>query len=139
MEEVDLDTLVLERGRHAYQEQGMNVLEAVSAISPNEKFNDKSSGGAAHAAGLDINLKFGDYSEISILGNTFSGNDRLVMSMGLGVVGSLHTNDVAATLDEVTPIARLLSEPEVVLVRTGSPHDDLASLVRAWRACPWSS
>ncbi len=40
VEEVDLDTLVLERGRHAYAEQGMNVLEAVSAISPNEKFTD---------------------------------------------------------------------------------------------------
>jgi hypothetical protein len=38
--ELDLDTLVLERGRHAYAEQGMNVLEAVSAISPNEKFSD---------------------------------------------------------------------------------------------------
>jgi hypothetical protein len=38
--EIDLDTLVLERGRHAYAEQGMNVLEAVSALSPSEKFGD---------------------------------------------------------------------------------------------------
>lgn len=40
MAELDLDTLVLDRGRHSYPEQGMNVLEAVSVISPNEKFGD---------------------------------------------------------------------------------------------------
>ncbi|CAN5739708.1 hypothetical protein BH23ACT12_BH23ACT12_19620 [soil metagenome] len=40
MVDLDLDTLVLERGKHAYAEKGMNVLEAVSAISPNEKFSD---------------------------------------------------------------------------------------------------
>lgn len=40
MAEVDLDTLFLDRGRHAYADQGMNVLEAVSAISPGEKFGD---------------------------------------------------------------------------------------------------
>ncbi|HEX2053476.1 MAG TPA: hypothetical protein VHJ78_07110 [Actinomycetota bacterium] len=41
MAEFDLDTLVLERGRHSYAEQGMNVLEAVSFMSPQEKFGDK--------------------------------------------------------------------------------------------------
>jgi hypothetical protein len=38
--EIDLDSLVIERGRHAYADQGMNVLEAVSALSPSEKFGD---------------------------------------------------------------------------------------------------
>jgi hypothetical protein len=38
--DIDLDTLVLDRGKHSYPEQGMNILEAVSAISPNEKFGD---------------------------------------------------------------------------------------------------
>lgn len=40
MADIDLDTLVLDRGKHSYPEQGMNVLEAVSAFSPNEKFGD---------------------------------------------------------------------------------------------------
>lgn len=40
MADLDLDTLVLERGKHSFADQGMNVLEAVSAISPNEKFGD---------------------------------------------------------------------------------------------------
>ena len=64
------------------------------------------------------------------------GNPNLLMMMGLGLVGSIHTNRLPVTLDEVTPVARLLSEPEVVLVRTGSSHEDLASLVRRWRRDP---
>jgi putative tricarboxylic transport membrane protein len=64
------------------------------------------------------------------------GNAELMMMMGLGVIGSIHTNRTAAGLDEVTPIARLLSEPEVVLVRTGSPHADLRSLVDSWQRHP---
>ncbi|QNN54856.1 tripartite tricarboxylate transporter substrate binding protein [Nocardioides mesophilus] len=66
------------------------------------------------------------------------GNPDLLMMMGLGVVGSVHTNDIAADLDQVTPVARLLSEPEVVLVRTTSEHRGLRSLVRAWREDPGS-
>lgn len=40
MADLDLDTLVLDRGRHAYPEQGLNILEAVSVVSPNERFSD---------------------------------------------------------------------------------------------------
>ncbi len=64
------------------------------------------------------------------------GNPDLLMMMGLGVVGSVHSNRTAAGLDEVTPIARLLSEPEVLLVADGSAHGDLSSLVSAWRRRP---
>ena len=64
------------------------------------------------------------------------GNPDLLMMMGLGVVGSIHTNRTAVGLDEVTPIARLLSEPEVVLVAAGSRHRDLDSLVGTWAARP---
>src|SRR5690606_3631534 len=45
-----------------------------------------------------------------------SGNDRLVMSMGLGVVGSVYTNESPATLTDTTPIARLTQETEIVVV-----------------------
>ena len=64
------------------------------------------------------------------------GNADLMMMMGLGVVGSIHTNRTAVGLDQVTPVARLLSEPEVVLVRAGSRHQDLASLVSSWTDRP---
>jgi putative tricarboxylic transport membrane protein len=64
------------------------------------------------------------------------GNPELLMMMGLGVVGSIHSNRTSVGLDEVTPVARLLSEPEVVLVPAGSRHRDLDSLVDTWTSRP---
>ncbi|HET6627128.1 MAG TPA: tripartite tricarboxylate transporter substrate binding protein [Nocardioidaceae bacterium] len=64
------------------------------------------------------------------------GNADLMMMMGLGVVGAVYANDSTADLDEVTPIARLLSEPEVVLVPRRSRFHTLTDLLRAWRAHP---
>jgi putative tricarboxylic transport membrane protein len=65
-----------------------------------------------------------------------SGNDRLVMSMGLGVVGSVFTNNSPATLADVTPIARLTQETEVVVVGKDSPLRTLDDLIAAWKADP---
>ncbi len=65
-----------------------------------------------------------------------SGNDRLVMSMGLGVVGSVYTNDSPATLADVTPIARLTQETEIVVVGKDSPYRDLKTLLADWKAKP---
>lgn len=64
------------------------------------------------------------------------GNGDFLMMMGLGVVGSIHTNQTVSGLGEITPIARLLSEQEIVMVRDGSPFRDIDSLVRAWRRDP---
>ncbi|GAA4683854.1 tripartite tricarboxylate transporter substrate binding protein [Pseudonocardia yuanmonensis] len=65
-----------------------------------------------------------------------SGNDRLVMSMGLGVVGSVYTNDSPSTLADTTPIARLTQETEIVVVAKDSPYTSLGQLVDAWKANP---
>jgi putative tricarboxylic transport membrane protein len=65
-----------------------------------------------------------------------SGDDRLVMSMGLGVVGSVFTNSSPATLADVTPIARLTQETEVVVVGKDSPFNTMADLLAAWKADP---
>ncbi|TWF81925.1 putative tricarboxylic transport membrane protein [Pseudonocardia hierapolitana] len=65
-----------------------------------------------------------------------SGNDRLVMSMGLGVVGSVYTNDSPATLTDTTPIARLTQETEIVVVGKDSPLRTFDDLAAAWRADP---
>ncbi|RZT84421.1 putative tricarboxylic transport membrane protein [Pseudonocardia sediminis] len=72
------------------------------------------------------------------LGRTVNeaGNDKLVMSMGLGVVGSVYSNDSPATLAETTPIARLTEETEIVVVAKDSPYRNLAQLVAAWKADP---
>jgi len=65
-----------------------------------------------------------------------SGNDRLVMSMGLGVVGSVYTNSSPATLADTTPVARLTQETEIVVVGKDSPYRTLDQLLRDWKANP---
>lgn len=72
------------------------------------------------------------------LGRTVNeaGNDRLVMSMGLGVVGSVYSNDSSATLADTTPIARLTEETEIIVVPADSPFRDIGQLLDAWKRDP---
>ncbi|KOX35290.1 C4-dicarboxylate ABC transporter substrate-binding protein [Saccharothrix sp. NRRL B-16348] len=72
------------------------------------------------------------------LGRTVNerGNGKLVMSMGLGVVGSVYTNKAPSSLLDTTPIAKLIEEPDIVVVGRDSPYRTLDELVRAWRANP---
>ncbi|MEU4738948.1 tripartite tricarboxylate transporter substrate-binding protein [Actinosynnema sp. NPDC023658] len=72
------------------------------------------------------------------LGRTVSerGNGKLVMSMGLGVVGSVYTNKAPSSLLDTTPIAKLIEEPDIVVVGADSPYRTLADLVAAWKADP---
>ena len=65
-----------------------------------------------------------------------SGNGRLVMMMGLGVVGATIATGSAHRVTDATPIARLLTEPEAVLVPADSPYTNIDDLVAAWRADP---
>jgi putative tricarboxylic transport membrane protein len=64
------------------------------------------------------------------------GNGKLLMQMGLGVVGAAYTNNSQATLQDTTPIAKLIEEPEAVVVPTASPYQTLDQLVAAWKADP---
>ncbi|RCG25961.1 tripartite tricarboxylate transporter substrate binding protein [Sphaerisporangium album] len=63
-------------------------------------------------------------------------NEKLLMQMGLGVVGAVYTNKSQATLQETTPIARLIEESEAIVVPKGSPYNTLQDLVAAWKADP---
>lgn len=62
-----------------------------------------------------------------------SGNDRLLLQMGLGLVGSAHAAGSRAQIADATPLARLLDEPEAVVVTAASPYTTAAGLVRDWR------
>jgi putative tricarboxylic transport membrane protein len=64
------------------------------------------------------------------------GNGKLLMQMGLGVVGSVYTNKSKATLADTTPIARLIQEPDIVVVPKDSKYKTLDDLVTAWKANP---
>ncbi|TXS14463.1 tripartite tricarboxylate transporter substrate binding protein [Streptomyces sp. adm13(2018)] len=64
------------------------------------------------------------------------GNGRLAMSMGLGVVGAVHTNETPRTLADTTPIARLTEEQDIVVVGKDSPYRTIDELLTAWKANP---
>ncbi|MGY1681853.1 Bug family tripartite tricarboxylate transporter substrate binding protein [Geodermatophilus sp. SYSU D01176] len=65
-----------------------------------------------------------------------TGNADLLMQMGLGVVGAQYSNQSEATLDETTPIARLIEEAEAIVVPADSPFQSIDDLVAAWQADP---
>ncbi len=64
------------------------------------------------------------------------GNGKVMQQMGLSVVGNVYTNKSKATLNDVTPIARLTQEPEIVVVKKDSPYQTLQDLTAAWKADP---
>ncbi|WP_093803640.1 tripartite tricarboxylate transporter substrate binding protein [Streptomyces sp. Wb2n-11] len=64
------------------------------------------------------------------------GNGKLAMSMGLGVVGAVHTNKSPRTLGDTTPIARLTEEQDIVVVGKNSPYKTIDDLVAAWKKNP---
>jgi len=64
------------------------------------------------------------------------GNGELVMMMGLGVVGATVTSPGSDQVTEATPIARLIQEPQAVLVPARSPHRGINELITTWRADP---
>jgi putative tricarboxylic transport membrane protein len=65
-----------------------------------------------------------------------TGNADMLMQMGLGVVGAQYSNQSEATLDQTTPIARLIEEAEAIVVPADSPFQTIDDLVAAWQADP---
>jgi putative tricarboxylic transport membrane protein len=64
------------------------------------------------------------------------GNADMLMQMGLGVVGAQFSNQSEATLDQTTPVAKLIEEAEAIVVPANSPYKTLDDLVTAWKADP---
>ena len=64
------------------------------------------------------------------------GNGKLLMMMGLGVVGAQYTNKSEAKLDQTTPIAKLIEESGAIVVPKNSPYKTITDLVTAWKADP---
>lgn len=68
--------------------------------------------------------------------NTHRGDASHLMVTGLIMLGAILTNESAVTLDQVTPIARLIGEYEVMVVPADSPYQTLAQFLEAWKADP---
>ncbi|MEV6278524.1 tripartite tricarboxylate transporter substrate-binding protein [Nocardia sp. NPDC051832] len=64
------------------------------------------------------------------------GNGKLIMQMGLGVVGSVYTNKSPSKLTDTTPIARLIDEPDIIVVSKNSKYTSIDQLVTDWKANP---
>ena len=64
------------------------------------------------------------------------GNGQLAMQMGLGVLGAAYTQKSKASLNETTPIAKLIEEAGAIVVPKDSPYTDIKGLVAAWKADP---
>lgn len=64
------------------------------------------------------------------------GKGDKLLTMGLVMIGAVATNKSAATLKDVTPIARITSEQEAVVVPASSPIKTLGDLVAAWKKDP---
>jgi putative tricarboxylic transport membrane protein len=61
-------------------------------------------------------------------------SDHSLMVMGLVMVGAVATNQSQATLKDVTPIARLTAEDEVIVVPASSPYKTIKDLGDALKA-----
>jgi putative tricarboxylic transport membrane protein len=64
------------------------------------------------------------------------GDPNTLMMMGLVMVGAIALNQSEVTLDETTPIARLTTEYEVIVVPADSELQTLADLIAAFQADP---
>lgn len=66
------------------------------------------------------------------------GQGEVVMVSGLIMVSAIVTNGSPVTLREVTPIARLTGEYEVIVVPAASPFRSLQDLIRTFKERPES-
>ena len=63
--------------------------------------------------------------------------DALLLS-GLAMVAGILTNQSPVTLDDVTPLARLIGEYELIVVPAASPYETMQDLVAKLKADPGS-
>ena len=68
--------------------------------------------------------------------NGAKGDPNAVMIGGMVMVGGIILNKSPVNLSQVTPIARLTSEWEVIVVPASSPHKTMADLVKALKDNP---
>jgi putative tricarboxylic transport membrane protein len=64
------------------------------------------------------------------------GNNDLMMTMGLGVVGATYTNGSNIKASDATAIAKLIEDPGAIFVPADSPFKTVNDFVAAWKADP---
>lgn len=64
------------------------------------------------------------------------GETQTLMMMGITMLGAIRVNSSPRTLQDVTPIARLTDDYDVLVVPADSPYDSVEALVTDWAADP---
>ena len=107
-----------------WDQTGRNLAAAMQSakLVSGVQFDNK--GGAAGTIGLAQFI------------NSSKGDPNAVMIGGMVMVGGIILNKSPVKLEQVTPIARLTSEWEVIVVPASSPHKTFADLLKAFKADP---
>lgn len=64
------------------------------------------------------------------------GESQTLMMMGITMLGAIRVNKSTRTLDDVTPIARLTNDYDVLVVPADAPYDSVDDLVAQWKKDP---
>jgi putative tricarboxylic transport membrane protein len=64
------------------------------------------------------------------------GNEDLMMTMGLGVVGATYTNGSKIKASDATALAKLIEDPGAIFVPADSPFKTIGDFVAAWKKDP---
>jgi len=105
-----------------WDQTGRNLAAAMQSAKLVSSVQFENKGGAAGTIGLAQFV------------NSAKGDPNAVMIAGMVMVGGIILNKSPVDLSMVTPIARLTSEYEVVVVPASSPHKTMADLVKAYKA-----
>ena len=100
-----------------------NTLQEEGIVETVEVFNVEGAGGTIGLAELV---------------NQHAGNDHMMMMMGLVMVGGIALNESPVDLTQVTPIARLTTEWEVIVVPADSEYQTIDDLMAAFVENPAS-
>ena len=94
--------------------------------------------GAKLVSGVQFDNKGGAAGTIGLAQfvNSAKGDPNAVMIGGMVMVGGIILNKSPVNLSQVTPIARLTSEWEVIVVPAASPHKSMADLVKTLKENP---
>jgi putative tricarboxylic transport membrane protein len=107
-----------------WDQTGRQLAAAMQSAKLVQSVSFENKGGAAGTPGLAQFI------------NSARGDPNAVMIGGLVMVGGIILNKSPVDLTMVTPIARLTSEYEVIVVPAASPHKTMADLIKALKANP---
>jgi putative tricarboxylic transport membrane protein len=107
-----------------WDQTGRNLAAAMQSgkLVSGVQFDNK--GGAAGAIGLAQFV------------NASKGDPNAVLIGGMVMIGGTILNKSPVNLSQVTPLARLTSEWEVIVVPANSPHQSMGDLVKAFKENP---